>query len=139
MSAPALIQPPAAPVVPEFKVILAPAVILERCHYCSKWVSHHDILIIGLEEGGARMCQKCYFWHRAALDLLVTGREPLGCQECGVTMAELRSRTTGDIKLDVVPKDGIYQVLCKQCSNAYVPKRVDLYGDTAFGRIRKLK
>src|SRR5579872_7592452 len=127
-----LIQPPPAPVTPEIKVILAPAVILDRCHYCSKWVSHHEMVAIGLQQGGARMCWHCYEWHQAALDLLYGGKEPLGCQECGLTTEELRRRAFGgDIQMYVHPRDGVYQVLCKKCSDAYIPKRVDLYGDTA--------
>jgi len=34
----------------------------------------------------------------------------------------------------VVPKDGIYQMLCSACSRPYVSKRADLYRGTEFGR-----
>jgi hypothetical protein len=33
----------------------------------------------------------------------------------------------------VVPRDGIYQILCRECAARYLPKRHDLYKGTAFG------
>jgi len=34
----------------------------------------------------------------------------------------------------VVPKDGIYQLLCACCVRPYVGKRADLYAGTRFGK-----
>lgn len=36
-------------------------------------------------------------------------------------------------------KDGVYQVLCRACSDRYERKRLDLYGDTVHGHLKKLK
>jgi len=108
-----------------------------RCHYCSRNRSPHEIIPIGT--GGAVMCFHCYEWHQHALRAF-QGQPPPGCQECGLTFAQLSDLTPGvDIRMCVVPKDGLYQVLCKSCSDAYVRKRVDLFGDTQFGWQQKLK
>jgi len=88
--------------------------------------------------GGAIMCWQCLEWHRRAV-MMLAGKPPPGCQVCGVTFAQLQERAGGgDVRMYLHAKDGIYQVLCRQCSDDYVPKRVDLYGDTAFGHSRKL-
>ena len=107
-----------------------------RCHYCSRFRSPREMLTLGT--GGAKMCWRCFEWHRCALRMLA-GYPPSGCQQCGVTFQALRERNGGgDIRMYLMPKDGIYQVLCKRCSDRYLPKRVDLIGDTAFGRSLKL-
>ena len=47
----------------------------------------------------------------------------------------LKAITPGeDVPLYVVPKDGLYQLLCKQCVVPYVKKRADLYKGTEFGQ-----
>jgi hypothetical protein len=108
-----------------------------RCHYCSKFRSPHEIVNIGT--GGAMMCWHCLEWHKEAL-MVLAGHPPPGCQECGVTFAELKGIDPGgNVRMYVHPKDGLYQVLCKPCSDAYLPKRVDLYGDTQYGWDKKLK
>lgn len=84
------------------------------------------------------MCWKCYEGHQDALKLLA-GQPPEGCHECGLSFRKLaESAPGGDIKMWVHWKDGIYQVLCKTCSDRYIPKRVDLYGATDFGKSLKL-
>jgi hypothetical protein len=105
-----------------------------KCDYCSKFRSPREMIRMS---GGVKMCWRCWQWHQVALKVLA-GVPPPGCQECGVTFAELKAATGGDIRMYVHVKDGIYQILCKTCSDKYVPKRVDLYGHTAFGRSQKL-
>ncbi len=101
-----------------------------RCHYCSHFRSGHEVIY---SPGGVVMCWHCYEWHGHALDVLA-GNPPPGCQECGLMFEELAARTPdGDCKMYVHPRDGLYAVLCKQCSDAYVLRRVDLYGPTQFG------
>jgi hypothetical protein len=57
-----------------------------------------------------------------------------GCQGCSATWEFLRDSTLGEeVRLFVVPRDGIYQVLCAACVRVYLPKRADLYGGTQFG------
>ena len=115
----------------------APAVFKVQCPYCSKWRSPAEIIPIGT--GGAKICWHCYEWHHQALKMLA-GQPPPGCQECGVSFEALeKAAPGGNVRMYVHPKDGIYQVLCRRCSDAYTRKRVDLYGDTKFGWDRKLK
>lgn len=114
----------------------APAVMKVRCHYCSEFRSKHEVLYIGT--GGACMCWHCYEWHGHALDAL-SGNPPPGCQRCGVTYEQLRERNGGgDCPMYVHPCDGLYMVFCRKCSDAYVPKRVDLYRPTQYGHNRKI-
>ncbi len=114
----------------------APAFLLTRCHYCSKFRSPKEILNIGT--GGAVMCWRCHQWHGEALKMLA-GHPPPGCQVCSVTFEQLEERARGgDCKMYLHQKDGIYQILCKPCSDAYILKRADLYRPTKFGDKQKI-
>jgi hypothetical protein len=106
-------------------------VVAVRCHYCSKYRNPKEVMPLGT--GGALMCWHCYEWHGHAL-LMLGGQPPPGCQDCGISFEELRlAYKGGDVKMYLHQKDGIYQILCRRCSDQYVPKRVDLYGATEFG------
>lgn len=84
------------------------------------------------------MCGWCLQWHMRALDLLA-GKIPPGCQECGLSISVLeRASVDADVRLYVVPRDGIYQVLCRRCCDVYVRSRRDLYKGTEFGFQQKL-
>lgn len=114
----------------------AAAILKVRCHYCSKWHMPGDIHTMG--EGGILICQNCLDWNSRAVRYLGENVPPPGCQECGKSLAELYARTdfraVPDNRLWLVPKDGIYQILCTQCREAYEQKRADLLADTAYGR-----
>jgi transposase-like protein len=82
------------------------------------------------------ICYSCIDWHRKALDMLA-GKPPPGCQQCGVTFAELDKTTLGgNLYMTVVPKDGVYQVLCPRCDLEYLRKRRDLVKNTMFAERR---
>jgi hypothetical protein len=84
------------------------------------------------------MCARCLEWHCHALDLLA-GKIPPGCQECGLPFAVMeRQSADADVRLYVVPRDGIYQVLCRRCCDVYVRSRRDLYKGTEFGAQQNL-
>jgi hypothetical protein len=110
-----------------------------RCHYCSKWLPIWLAHRLGSPDRPAQtICENCLDWHQRAIDLLA-GNAISGCQACGATWATLRDRPQGgppgaDVRLYVVPRDGVYQVLCKTCVAPYVAKRGDLYRGTAFAR-----
>lgn len=103
-------------------------IIAKRCHYCSRFRQPNEIANL---PGRVDICWHCLEWHEKALQAL-SGQPPSGCQECGVTFAELIERAD-DVRMAIHQKDGIYQVLCMNCSDRYVPKRRDLYGKTEFG------
>ncbi|HTB10950.1 MAG TPA: hypothetical protein VK752_05240 [Bryobacteraceae bacterium] len=107
---------------------MSPAILRfwPRCRYCSKQRPPEEMLPMG-------MCARCLEWHMHALDLLA-GKIPPGCQECGLSFSVLeRAAADADVRLYVVPRDGIYQVLCRRCCDVYVRSRRDLYKGTPFG------
>ena len=82
---------------------------------------------------GLVVCEQCQDWHKHALEIL-GGAVPLGCSGCGSTWQTLRDLQIGvEVRMYVVPKDGLYQVLCPVCAQQYLPKRSDLYKGTEFG------
>jgi len=114
-----------------------PRVVSVRCHYCSKFRHPDDVHPIGT--GGAVMCVHCREWHAENVSAITRGGVPKGCFECRITWAELRLRfAAGDkpdeVKMFMVPKDGIYQLLCAKCTDAYERKRADLLRGTLYGQ-----
>lgn len=113
------------------RVTAVPSVFRVRCNYCSKqrypWEVHRL-------QNAQLICDDCIDWHNRAMEFLA-GRALPGCQACGVSWELLRDSAPGvEIRMYVVPRDGIYQVLCRACVMPYISKRADLYKDTAFGR-----
>lgn len=107
-------------------------IIAEKCHYCSKYRHPHEVMRL---PGGVRMCWHCHEWHGKAMMALATGVPPPGCQNCGVSVADLKDeRGDGNVQMCIHVKDGVYQVLCKPCSAVYATKRRDLFGKTVWGR-----
>lgn len=118
--------------------IEAPAIhrLLHQCRFCSKWRRLEEF--IGGEITG--QCVQCLEWHRHALDVLTSGAMPRGCRECGATADTLSAGSaSGDFRLYLHRKDGIYQLLCWTCSDAYERKRLDQFGDTPYGAAKHLK
>ena len=111
-----------------------PSVIQTRCHYCSKFRHPSHCIHIGQS---VVMCLGCYEWHQKALKMLCEGIPPSGCQSCGITFEALFDHA-GNNRMYVHVRDGIYQILCRSCSDTYVLKRKDLYGATAFGHRKGL-
>lgn len=99
-----------------------------RCHNCSRFLPPSRVLRFS---GEYRCCDDCWARHERCLRMLA-GAIPPGCMDCGFG-------ADGNIRLWVHLKDGVYQMLCRSCSDAYVKKRADLYGDTESGHARKLK
>lgn len=107
-----------------------------RCRFCSRWCSPFEVIGAG---NRGYTCLACIEWHIEELQRLgVTA--PAACQECGASWPTLKVLAGGtDVRMYAVPKDGIYQLLCARCKDRYVPKRIDLYGDTEYGAKLKLK
>lgn len=110
-----------------------PHVIAVRCNYCSRELPEFRVHRITNHQV---ICEYCLEWHFHALDFLGGEGQPKGCQECGATweqiqLAETEPGVAG--RVFVVPKDGIYQMLCRGCTAPYVGKRSDLYRGTEFG------
>lgn len=106
------------------------AVIAVRCHWCSRQLPSFRVHRLSSNQV---ICDYCLDWHFHALDFL-GGAMPRGCQECGATWEFLRESTPGvEVRLYVVPKDQILQLLCATCVQKYTAKRPDLYKGTGFG------
>jgi hypothetical protein len=101
------------------------------CRMCSKFRDPGDLMGA---PGRGFVCKHCMEKHWIALGVL-SGDVPTGCQGCGYSLADLQNISGGvETRMYVVPKDGIYQVLCKRCCDSYVARRRDVYGATQFGR-----
>lgn len=110
----------------------APRVVKVRCHYCQGFRSPLEVVTMSCN---VVMCWRCYEWHQEALYVQFQQRPPKGCQECNLSYAELEARAPdGNVRIVLVPKDGLYQVMCGTCSDAYLPKRVELFKGTQFGQ-----
>lgn len=110
---------------------MTPHVVAVRCNWCSQERPEHRVHRLTSQQA---ICDYCLEWHAAALNVLAGGM-PRGCQECGASWQTLQACTPGvQVRMYVVPKDGIYQLLCAACVRRYTPKRADLYAGTEFGR-----
>lgn len=103
-----------------------------HCQYCDKSKSPHRVLML---PGNVRICDNCLEWHGQAMRALA-GEPPRGCQKCGITFDQLCAAEGGaDIKMRLVAKDGIYQVLCGACVSEYRRKNRNFYcGTEAYWR-----
>ena len=109
----------------------------KKCRLCQKWRLPSEL--VGAPQRGYH-CVECLQWHFHALDVLA-GNTPRGCQVCNKTAEELMTTNAAGetvVRLFCHPKDGIYQLLCAECSTPYALKRADLYGQTAYGKELKL-
>jgi transcription elongation factor Elf1 len=111
--------------------VTAAPVLTVPCSYCHRQPSVQDVRFLST---GQRMCPRCQEWHAEALRVLAgESRGAAECQECGVPFLAHADERSGDYRLYVVPKDGIYQMLCGTCKDAYVAKMRRLYQGTKFG------
>lgn len=109
----------------------------EKCPSCSRFVSPAEILRFG-DDGCVRLCARCWGKHLEALKVIGSGEPPKACQECNTPFGELAADERGNSRMYIHSKDGVYQVLCSCCSDAYERKRRDLYGSTPYGNAKKL-
>lgn len=79
----------------------------------------------------ASMCDNCQADHARRIEQFISSAERR-CYQCGRSMREVEGDEAGNITMFVHFKDGVYQLLCPQCSVSYTAKRKDLYGDTPW-------
>lgn len=102
-----------------------------RCNWCSK--ERPEFRVHRLSSGQV-ICDHCLEWHAHAQAFL-GGDPPGGCQVCERTWDEIRGQTAGvAVRMYVVQKDGILQMLCAECVGPYAAKRRDLFRGSEFGR-----
>ena len=111
---------------------LAPAVfrLYAQCPQCSRHCAPEELV------GTQPRCYRCQDWSERAAHVIDAAA---GCQECLASWQQLRERAPGaDVKVYVVPSDGIYKVLCRPCCDDFVRKSRFLYAGTAFRETMKL-
>lgn len=108
-------------------------IIGERCPYCTKFHSPLDLIH---QPGGVTICSECEQRHLEALAALQAGDFLGQCSECGMKADELRAqKRCGPLgQMAVHYEHGKYRAMCLVCDSAYARKRMELYGNTEFGR-----
>ncbi len=107
-----------------------PNVLRVQCNFCSRF---HPSFRVHKLTRAQTICDDCFDWHHKALEVLA-GAVPDSCQSCGVkTVNFVDNDPTAQTRMYLVPRDGIYQILCRNCVETYLPKRADLYRGTEFG------
>lgn len=109
---------------------MAQLILTVRCTFCSQHYPPSELIRFSHE---VRMCGKCREKHETALELLAVQQLP-ECMACKKSLEVIAlEQQTNHPRLMAHWKDGIYQMLCIQCSDEYEQKRRDLYGETAYG------
>jgi len=104
-----------------------------RCKHCGHTRSYGDVRG---DQAEGYTCLNCLDWHNHALAVLA-GAIPRGCQECGITFGQMSVLHPGRAKFILLPKDGIYQILCEKCEAHYAP-RAGIYRGTLYEKLKKL-
>ena len=104
----------------------------ERCNWCSHFRPRYRTHSLST---GQTICEYCLDAHFRALDYL-GGAIPDICQECLRSWKDIGERDPQAlaVKMFIHRKDGILQMLCDRCTDAYTHKRTDLYKGTQFGQ-----
>jgi hypothetical protein len=107
-----------------------------RCLITDKQVHPRDGFGFG-QHGAVFYSFEGYAKHREALALLNNGECPEACHECGADPQQSLN-DQGQPALYLHLKDGIYQALCRKCSDLYEVKAKERYKETPYGAARKL-
>jgi hypothetical protein len=84
---------------------------------------------------GARICARCRENHLKALLALQVGEAPV-CSDCGSHGTQ--TDNSGNYKLQLHMRDGIYQFTCFPCGRAHMAKVRQMYQGTAVGKALNL-
>lgn len=104
----------------------------QQCHYCSRWNLRSETIDW---PGGVKICASCYASHgRRLIDLLSTS--PKECGGCLLDFMLLAGDAAGNVGMRLVLKDGIYQLLCLPCADAYEQKVREQFKGTEYGAIK---
>ena len=112
-------------------------IVSERCPYCQKGVPPVDMVRMGTQ--GVRMCITCWERNEPVLRACTEGTPPQHCQECNTAFRELAPMDDlGNVPMVLAFKDGVYQLLCVPCGDAYARKKRELFAGTQYGHQHKL-
>ena len=105
-----------------------PIIVSVKCHSCQQFYDPREVISVA----NVHTCQKCWEWHEKAIQQLVTATG--GCPECRRSHDEIgRDYPNGEPEYVLVPKDGIYQLLCRRCEEAYALQRKEMFVGTEHG------
>lgn len=107
--------------------------VREKCHYCSQFRLPTEVMKLA---GGVKICALCWANHRRNIRMLAGQGVVKNCQgdKCNRSFED----ASGNLRMYIHLKDGIYQFLCLECSDKYEQQRSDLYRDTEYGAAKKL-
>jgi hypothetical protein len=109
--------------------------ILGLCGYCFKSKPMNFIFRLG---ESVLICHNCYEKHEKAVNDFAL-QPPTECAACHLTWEQLSEGVIGPT-VPMYPHylDGIYQLLCRSCSDARIRKTPQPYKGTRFGWEQKL-
>lgn len=108
-------------------------IIRVQCSVCSGHVHPNEFVLIG---ESVIVCWKCYEKQTRQVEIFDPPKE---CGMCQTRFDVLAAREQSEhVSMFAHWKDGIFQMLCRDCDKKYVLQRADLYGKTRFGRERKI-
>lgn len=102
-----------------------------QCRRCTKWRSPHEF--VGDTITG--YCLQCYSDHCIQI-AQIRGIDL--CCECKLTFTQLRARNGGKLRMTMVPKDGIYQLLCHICNARFEQLSKHFFKGTPYGKAQNL-
>lgn len=107
----------------------------QRCRNCERWRVAGDFA----GSGFSRICGDCWAKHLECLAVIASGGVPAACHGCGMKLKTLKEREPGDdIRMALHMKDGVYQLLCRNCDSRYVRAQADRFRGTPYGRALNL-
>lgn len=115
-------------------LVQTPAIIIaKQCNYCSGFYPPSQIRTMG------KSISICWFCAEKQVIQIDAFYPPDFCQGCNRPTYELVNEEPGTT-FSMFPhwKDGVYQLLCRKCNAAYIPKRRDLIKGTRFAEEQKL-
>jgi hypothetical protein len=99
---------------------------LVRCRTCGRDLPAFRVVTAG----EAAICDHCIADYPRRLDALLN--EQWRCTECRRHIKDLPDDGAGNVFMRIHIKDGVYQMLCEDCSRQYAMRRRDIYGGTEF-------
>lgn len=114
----------------------------ERCRLCGRFKSPADMTTTAVRaDSGYRICHHCLAWHHQALLVLAGRKPPTACPCCHRSWEELQlgsGRTEHGLRMYLHGLDGVYVLLCKDCSDSIEQKKQQQFKGTPYGAAKKI-
>lgn len=96
-----------------------------KCRRCSQYRFIEEFVGGGPVEG---YCHECWSWNAIEIARI---RGITGCCDCQLTFERLKAIGR---RMFLVPKDGIYQILCQVCNDRWELLVKEMFKATRYGR-----